>query len=403
MVQPCEYTKTSPAPKLRMLTGVEKQKHKFDEFHLSQIAFLVLELVIAFLYNLHDMKKNFAFILIYFVALNTSSACTTFLINKNGQLVFGRNYDWITGAGMVCTNLRGLQKTSMKTEDGNTISWISNHGSITFNQYGKEFPTGGMNEKGLVVELMWLDGTKYPAADDRSSLGVLQWIQYQLDCCANVNEVIATDKILRITSNGTPLHYLVADATGNVAAIEFLKGKMVVHQGKELPFPVLTNNSYDESVQRTKGANGSQSFRDNSIDRFAKACSMVHQFQLQDINTPVVEYAFNLLDKVSQGDWTKWSIVYDIVNKRIHFKSMGYSTIKTISFSSFDFSCLTPSKMFNINQNNQGEVFSLFKPFSIDESRPILETAVNESSSQVTISDKTKEAILNYTRSIKCK
>ena len=65
--------------------------------------------------------------------------------------------------------------------DGNTISWVSQYGSITFNQYGKEFPTGGMNEKGLVVELMWLDGTIYPQPDERPAIGVLQWIQYQLD------------------------------------------------------------------------------------------------------------------------------------------------------------------------------------------------------------------------------
>jgi choloylglycine hydrolase len=38
----------------------------------------------------------------------------------------------------------------METGDGKTISWISKYGSITFNQYGREFPTGGMNEKGLV-------------------------------------------------------------------------------------------------------------------------------------------------------------------------------------------------------------------------------------------------------------
>ena len=120
-------------------------------------------------------------------------ACTTFFINKNGQIVFGRNYDWVTGAGMVCTNQRGLYKTSMKTADGGTISWVSKYGSISFNQYGKEFPTGGMNEKGLVVELMWLDGTQYPGADNRPAVGVLQWIQYQLDNCRVIEDVIASD------------------------------------------------------------------------------------------------------------------------------------------------------------------------------------------------------------------
>ncbi len=349
------------------------------------------------------MKNFFAFIVIYFAILYTSSACTTFFIKKNGELVFGRNYDWVTGAGMVCTNLRGLQKTSMKQEDGATMSWVSDYGSISFNQYGKEFPTGGMNEKGLVVELMWLDGTRYPEPDSRPPLGVLQWIQYQLDKSSTVDEVIATDRILRITSKGTPLHYLIADAGGNVATIEFLKGKMVFHKGKELPFPVLTNNTYDESIKQTKAVNEGRSFADNSIDRFAKACSMVQEFQLKDINTPVVDYAFSILDKVSQNGWTKWSIVYDITNKKISFKSHDFAKVKIVSFSSFDFSCASLPKMFNINQNGKGDISASFKNFSIVDGRPILETAVEESKSQVTIHENAKEAMLNYTREIKCR
>src|SRR5215470_657433 len=194
------------------------------------------------------MKKIFFITLIVVALTSTSSACTTFFITKNGQMVFGRNYDWITATGIVCTNLRGLQKTSMPMQDGKKLSWVSDYGSITFNQYGKEFPTGGMNEKGLVVELMWLEGAKYPKPDDRPAVNVLQWIQYQLDRSAMVDDVIASDKIVRITGKDTPLHYLVADAGGHVATIEFLDGKMVVHRGKELPFAVLTNSTYDASI-----------------------------------------------------------------------------------------------------------------------------------------------------------
>ena len=136
------------------------------------------------------MKKTLALVIIIYSHLSFLHACTIFFISSNGQMVFGRNYDWVTGAGMICTNLKGLSKTSMQTENGETISWISQYGSITFNQYGKEFPTGGMNEKGLVVELMWLDETKYPSADNRPAIGVLQWIQYQLDNCTTIEEVL---------------------------------------------------------------------------------------------------------------------------------------------------------------------------------------------------------------------
>ena len=151
------------------------------------------------------MKKILVLFLVSLVAKDII-ACTTFCINKNGQIVFGRNYDWVTGVGIVNTNQRGLFKTSMKVGKAATISWISAYGSITFNQYGKEFPTGGMNEKGLVVELMWLDATRYPAADNRPALGVLQWLQYQLDNAATVAEVINADTKIRIDENDTPLH-----------------------------------------------------------------------------------------------------------------------------------------------------------------------------------------------------
>ena len=34
--------------------------------------------------------------------------------------------------------------------------WTSKFGSVTFNQYGKDNPMGGVNERGLVIEVMEL-------------------------------------------------------------------------------------------------------------------------------------------------------------------------------------------------------------------------------------------------------
>jgi choloylglycine hydrolase len=346
------------------------------------------------------MKKILALVIIIYSHLTFLRACTTFFINKNGHMVFGRNYDWVTDAGMACTNLKGLSKISMKTGNGETISWVSRYGSITFNQYGKEFPTGGMNEKGLVVELMWLDETKYPAADNRPAIGVLQWIQYQLDNCITIDEIIATDKKLRISPTGTtPLHYLVADANGKAATIEFLNGKMVVHKGSDLSFPVLTNNTYDESVRSVKNSsvNGN-----NSLERFDQACKMIQQLNANSITKPLTDYAFDILGEVAQDDFTKWSIVYDITNKTIQFKTNRFKQIKTISFSAFDFNCGTNAKVWDMNQKASGSVNNLFQNFNTDINKRIVETAAKESEGHVSISQENTEALWQYVSKIKC-
>ena len=376
-------------------------------FHSSSFNFFIPNRIDNFNYQIFCMRKLFALAFTIISQVSILHACTTFFINKNGQMIFGRNYDWITDAGMVCTNLKGLSKTSMKTQDGETISWVSQYGSITFNQYGKEFPTGGMNEKGLVVELMWLDETKYPKADTRPAIGVLQWIQYQLDNCSTIDEVIATDKKLRIATIGTtPLHYLIADANGNAATIEFLDEKMIAHKGNDLSLPVLTNSVYDESVKSYKNtsAEGGSSFAygNNSLQRFGEACRMIQQFKAGKSNKPIIDYAFDILTEVAQGTSTKWSIVYDISNKTIQFKTNRFKQVKSLNFSSFDFNCTATSKVWDMNQAATGDINSKFENFSTDINKRIVETAANESKGEVSINQKSREALWQYAGGIKC-
>jgi choloylglycine hydrolase len=335
-------------------------------------------------------------------------ACTTFFICSKDAMVFGRNYDWVTDLGMVNSNLKGLSKTSLKTAEGETISWVSRYGSITFNQYGKEFPTGGMNEKGLVVELMWLDETKYPAPDHRPAIGVLQWIQYQLDNCSTIEEVIQTDKKLRIASTGTtPLHYLVADANGQAATIEFLEGKMTVHQSQQLPLPVLTNSIYGESLKQYRAATGTGSgssfaFGNNSLERFSKACERVEQFRNGEIKKPVIEYAFDILQETAQGNATKWSIVYDVKMKKIHFKTHRFSGVKVLDFSRLSFDCRFAPKSWDMNQEFSGNISEKMEDYNASINESLLIKAFGESSAHINVGEKAIAALSQYPAQTRC-
>lgn len=55
------------------------------------------------------MKKLFLSIIILFSVV-ASFACTTFFLNNGGHYYFGRNYDWVTGNGMVMMNARSVEK-----------------------------------------------------------------------------------------------------------------------------------------------------------------------------------------------------------------------------------------------------------------------------------------------------
>ena len=54
---------------------------------------------------------------------------------------------------------------------------------------------------------------------------------------------------IKISRIETPVyHFLVSDGTGKSAVIEFLKGIQVCYTRETMPYKVLTNSTYDQSV-----------------------------------------------------------------------------------------------------------------------------------------------------------
>lgn len=129
---------------------------------------------------------------------------------------------------------------------------------------------------------------------------------------------------------------------------------------------------------------------------------MVKKFNESTIDVPIADFAFSILDKVSQGSYTKWSIVYDISNKKIHFKTADNTSIKTIDFAAFNFVCGQPAKMFNMNQDMKGEVSRNFTLPDKRIKRQVMDQAVTESSSRVGITTKEKEELLVFEDGISC-
>jgi penicillin V acylase-like amidase (Ntn superfamily) len=348
--------------------------------------------------------KNFAAALIaasFLFAGSEACACSTFCFDTSSGPIFGKNYDWSVEDGLLIVNKRGVTKQAIT--DDSPAKWTSRYGSVTFNQYGREFPCGGMNEAGLVVELMWLDEAEYPAPDDRTGLSVLQWIQYQMDNSATVGDLIDSDSRVRITRAGTAaIHFLVADSSGACAAIEFLGGKLVAHSGRTMPFRALTNSTYENSVAYSRRFRGSSDLprTSRSLDRFVRAAHMSQTFVGDSYNG--VLHAFGILSDVAQGEHTKWSIVYELTGRRIHFKTHAQGTERYIDFAALDFGCDTPVTMVDLNAPLGGDLSEHLVPYTRTANFDLIVTAFRETDFLSKVPRKSLETLSRYPESTTC-
>lgn len=284
--------------------------------------------------------------------------CTTFVQEGGHRIYLGRNLDWDWQDGMVFVNPRNIRKTAIVINLQNAARWTSRYGSVTFNQLGREMPFGGMNEAGLVVECMWLDGTQYPKPDARPEINMLQWIQYQLDNCRTVAEVIASNKRIRLEN--TPIrariHYLVCDATGACATIEFLDGAMHVHQGNGLPYRALANDTYSSELAyldanpKQKEISGPLAHKD-SLSRFCRAAERTADFRPAKSPQGDVAYAFKTLDEVRQARYTAWQIVYDVSDRKIYWRTLDNPRERCLDLKKVDFAPDQPERFADIQSN----------------------------------------------------
>jgi choloylglycine hydrolase len=350
------------------------------------------------------MKKFAAFLLTAFFLLNAFSttllACTTFCLKNKGEVLFGKNYDWMIGDGLIFVNKRGVAKVG--TAGRNAASWVSKYGSVTFNQYGWENPSGGMNEAGLVIELMWLDDTRYPKTEGKPTVDVLEWIQYQLDTAATTAEVIKNSDDIQIDARPT-LHYLVSDKSGNAATIEFLNGKLTPHTGDSLPVATLTNDTYEKSLEFAKNTEPVKAQGAGSLQRFTRAAEKTKEFDKKPKSEKeAVDYAFSILSDVAQPNYTQWSIVYDQKRGRIYFRSLQSPQIKSIDAKSFDYSCAGAVKLFDVNAKSAGDVTALFKDRTREANRDLIERAFNGTEFLKNIPASVKDKLAVYPEEFSC-
>jgi len=291
-------------------------------------------------------------------------SCAAFCVVEGDTVLVGKNLDWFVEDGIIVINQRNIIKTALLFDSAKPLQWKSTYGSVTFNQFGREFPLGGMNEAGLVVEELSYALGAYPKPDDRPTVNEFQWIQYQLDCCQSVEEVIQNATSLRVAEMLVKLHYFIADRSGQAAVVEYIDGELKIYTGNRLPVAALTNNSYENLLRylnRHVGFGGSMTLHPGvgSQERFVRVATSLKERFWQDDGLSM-HSAFHVLEAVKQND-TRWQLVYDPQKLAVYFRTRSDSTLRRIDFENLDFRCHSPSQMASINTKK------------VDENRILLE------------------------------
>ena len=301
-------------------------------------------------------------------------SCSTFLLRQPQRFLIGHNLDApYRVPGVIVCNPRSIQKASIsffelvsaQKPPAPPLSWTSTFGSVTFNPMGCEFPDGGINEVGLYVQEMTLPGTRFPNDPQRPRMFMAQWIQYLLDTCQSVANVLAI--IDRVVLDGWEWHFFVADQAGHYAAIDFFEGQPHSYTDAAMPLPILCNACYRNEIAKLSvyaGFGGQRPIQTNDIrfDRFVHAADLLHRVSLPASITD----AFGILAQLDRGA-TQWSQVIDMHTRRVHFRTAQAHQIKYLEIDKLDFSRATPVNVLDINRENPGDVTTLFRGYSAKE------------------------------------
>jgi penicillin V acylase-like amidase (Ntn superfamily) len=190
-------------------------------------------------------------------AATAADACSRLLYETGtGSYIVARSMDW--GDTSAKTSLWVFPQ-GMKRDGGlgeNPLKWTSKYGSLIATLYDAA-TVDGMNEKGLVGNVLYLAESDYGDAADtgKPTISIGAWLQYFLDTYATVQEAVEAMQeapftvVAPVLPNGRPAsgHLSISDPSGDSAIFEYLEGKLVVHHGPE--YRVMTNSpTFDQQL-----------------------------------------------------------------------------------------------------------------------------------------------------------
>jgi choloylglycine hydrolase len=243
--------------------------------------------------------------------------------------------------------------------------------------------TDGMNEMGLVANVLWLVESTYPQYDGKMpGLSLAAWAQYVLDNFATVQEAVdalAKQPFTIVTANVpgqdrlATLHLSLSDASGDSAIIEYTDGKQVIHHSRD--YQVMTNSpTFEKQLALNEywkqiGGAVMLSGTNRASDRFARASFYVNAIPKTENPVVAIASAFSVIRNVSVPfgittpdqpniSSTRWRTVSDQKRRLYFFESALTPNVFWVDLTKLDLSKRTGKVMKLDLGPNQMHIYS---------------------------------------------
>lgn len=324
-----------------------------------------------------------------------TEACTRVVYKgPNNLVITARSMDW---KDEISANLwvfpRNLKRSG--SVGPTSIEWTSKYGSVITSAWDIA-TTDGINEKGLVANVLWLVESQYPKFNPTTGekgLTISAWAQYVLDNFATVQQavddlskkdfVIVSDYIPG-TDKFTTLHLSISDATGDNAIFEYIDGKLKIHHSPK--YTVMTNsptfdqqlaiNGYWENIPGTMVLPGTN----RAADRFVRASYYIDAIPQTTNVREAIASVFSVIRNCSVPfgissatepniSSTRWRSVADQKNLTYFFETVLTPNTFWVDLKKLDFSSTASVRKLDLSHNKtyDGEVSKDFinaKPFT---------------------------------------
>ena len=192
--------------------------------------------------------------------------CTSFQAVKAGEdgFWYGRNYDYYKNPTMVTISRPKKGYASIAVSDmshfGYSLEKLPEKALQKLSCLAAVYaPVDGINEAGLCTSIMAIPKQASQQDTPAHDVGTTIIMRLWLDRCSTVQEALDLAKTLDIRHDatvGSGYHYMIADATGDAAVLEFDKENgwksMVVRKSSDKNYMLVTNHLLSDKYYTTE-------------------------------------------------------------------------------------------------------------------------------------------------------